>query len=82
MPVRPYGPVSRGNEDTVNESRVRQRADEPALVWTVIYYVLLFAGAWGFYRFSWPLTESGNVLVEFSSAVRRSKARKGLSKFL
>lgn len=35
------------------------------LGWTVLYYTLLIVGAYGFYGLLWPLTESGNALVEF-----------------
>ena len=31
--------------------------------WTVAYYVLLFTGAFGFYKLLWPLTESANRLA-------------------
>lgn len=31
--------------------------------WTVVYYVLLVGGAWGFYKLLWTLTDSGNALV-------------------
>ena len=33
--------------------------------WTVVYYVLLVAGACGFYRLLWPLTQSANALATF-----------------
>lgn len=33
--------------------------------WTAVYYVLLFAGAFGFYRLLWRLTDSGNALATF-----------------
>lgn len=36
---------------------------EVARVWSVWYYVLLVAGAWGWYRGLWALTESENALV-------------------
>ncbi|KAK6419606.1 CAAX prenyl protease, partial [Oleoguttula sp. CCFEE 5521] len=35
------------------------------LSWTVMYYVLILAGAYGFYRLLFPLTESPNALVVF-----------------
>lgn len=38
---------------------------ELGFVWTLAYYVLLFVGAYGFYRYFWVLTESKNALVEF-----------------
>lgn len=33
--------------------------------WTVVYYVLLVIGAYGFYRMLWPLTESTYALAKF-----------------
>ncbi|EME48288.1 hypothetical protein DOTSEDRAFT_42514 [Dothistroma septosporum NZE10] len=35
------------------------------VVWTVVYYLLLVVGSYGFYRLLWKLTESGNALVKF-----------------
>lgn len=33
--------------------------------WTILYYVLLGVGAYGFHRLLWPLTESSNALATF-----------------
>ena len=33
--------------------------------WTVLYYMLLVAGAYGFYELLWPMTESSNALASF-----------------
>jgi prenyl protein peptidase len=33
--------------------------------WTIVYYVLLVLGAYGFYRYLWPLTESKNALATY-----------------
>jgi prenyl protein peptidase len=41
------------------------------VLWTVMYYVLLVAGAYGFYVGLWPLTESSNALANFGSTKRR-----------
>lgn len=35
------------------------------ILWTIVYYSLLFAGSYGFYKLLWPLTESTNALVKF-----------------
>jgi len=35
----------------------------PSILWSVVYYVLLVAGAFGFYTLLGPLTESANELV-------------------
>lgn len=52
------------------EHEVEERG---SAVWTAVYYVLLLAGAWGFYRNLWVLTESGNALVP-SEAFGRLKS--------
>ncbi len=41
------------------------RGNELALTWTLLYYLLLGTGAYGFYRMLWILTESENALVDF-----------------
>jgi prenyl protein peptidase len=51
-----------GKDD--DEERVEERG---WLVWTVAYYVLLVAGAWGFYRNLWAWTESENWLMPSSA---------------
>ncbi|KAF7186081.1 putative CAAX prenyl protease 2 [Pseudocercospora fuligena] len=33
--------------------------------WTILYYILLPSGAYGFYRLLWPMTESTNALAGF-----------------
>ena len=33
--------------------------------WSVVYYALVFAGAYGFYKLLFPLTESDNALSTF-----------------
>lgn len=35
------------------------------VLYSVLYYILLVAGACGFYRYMWALTESKNALVDF-----------------
>lgn len=39
------------------------RAPQPSIIWTVVYYILLVAGAVGWYRNLGALTESSNALV-------------------
>lgn len=41
------------------------QTEELGLIWTVAYYVLLFAGPCGFYKGLWRLTESRNALASF-----------------
>ena len=46
--------------------RVRDRAGRRlGVAWTVAYYTLLVAGAVGFWKGLWVLTESDGALVEF-----------------
>lgn len=40
--------------------------------WTIVYYVILAAGAIGFYHYLWPLTESSHALVRFGAVVKHS----------
>ncbi|OQN95969.1 hypothetical protein B0A48_17912 [Cryoendolithus antarcticus] len=70
----PDGAVKVGNmlmqpEDGSSE-RARQATTAVStrlgLSWTVVYYVLILAGAYGFYRLLFTLTESPNALVVFS----------------
>lgn len=35
------------------------------VAWSVVYYALIFAGAYGFYKLLFPLTESDNALATF-----------------
>ncbi|KAL3424004.1 prenyl proteinase rce1 [Phlyctema vagabunda] len=36
-----------------------------SIAWTIIYYVLLFIGAVGWWKLLWPLTESSQALTKF-----------------
>ena len=38
---------------------------ELGLAWTLVYYVLLVSGAYGFYKYFWSWTESTNALTTF-----------------
>ncbi|KAK3114601.1 CAAX prenyl protease, partial [Teratosphaeriaceae sp. CCFEE 6253] len=68
------GAVKMGNSlmqgrDEDEAKTAQARSVGPANVgvgWTVIYYVLIFAGAFGFYKMLWPLTESRNALAVFT----------------
>lgn len=51
----PEGPVS----------RVVRRRKSLGIQWTAVYYTLLFAGVYGFYKNLGPLTESPNRIVNF-----------------
>ena len=51
----------RGKED---QDKVQVAGGRLSVHWTVAYYVLLVAGAVGFYKGLWPLTESRRALAK------------------
>jgi prenyl protein peptidase len=68
--VGSYGPATRVKNDSVKDPTTGwtpkySTRSEVSILWTVLYYVLLVAGACGFYVGFWPLTASGNALAEF-----------------
>ena len=72
-PVGPYGPITKTKDDPDASmgdgfSTKAQGRGELALSWTVAYYLVLVAGACGFYAGLWPLTESSNFLATFKKA--------------
>jgi prenyl protein peptidase len=70
-----------GNDTVKFGSEVMHDKDEPdipsietlapqgvknlGILWTVIYYILIFVGAYGFYELLFPLTESSHELAKF-----------------
>jgi prenyl protein peptidase len=46
------------NWDTSHKGRL-------AIVWTIVYYVLLVVGAVAWQKFLWPVTESESTLTKF-----------------
>jgi len=48
--------------DTLRSGKHGQRL---SVTWTVAYYVVLFAGAIGFWKLRWSLTNSHLALVQF-----------------
>lgn len=66
---QPIGPPDVGvkrDEDTAKTSEgvlAQQHPGSLGIAWTVLYYILLVAGAVGFYFSLWPLTESKGALV-------------------
>ncbi|EME85776.1 uncharacterized protein MYCFIDRAFT_88452 [Pseudocercospora fijiensis CIRAD86] len=40
-------------------------AKDLGIQWTIVYYILLPSGVYGFYRLLWPMTESTNALAGF-----------------
>ncbi|KAJ5139041.1 CAAX amino terminal protease [Penicillium bovifimosum] len=61
-PIGP--PVTRSKEDS--DAGVEVAGGTLGIGWTVAYYLLLVAGAVGFARGLWPLTESYHALVSFT----------------
>ena len=61
------GGPTRGKEDADNAQR--DESQHLGLAWTVAYYVVLVAGAIVWWQALWPLTESGNALVEIRREV-------------
>ncbi|KIW29032.1 uncharacterized protein PV07_04881 [Cladophialophora immunda] len=67
-PISPV--VIRGKDDT-DLVQASTEGKTLRLRWTVAYYLLLAAGAYGFYRGLWPLTASEAALAEFARDKRR-----------
>lgn len=44
-----------------------------SIVWTILYYTLLFLGAYGFYRLLWRLTESDYALAPFAAPTPKQR---------
>jgi prenyl protein peptidase len=67
-PLRKIVPPQRTvNPDGSESIQGRHKMVPLAIQWTVAYYALLFAGAFGFYTALWPLTESNSALVTFEA---------------
>lgn len=65
IPIGP--PPLRGKDDT-EVSKIQVADGRLDICWTVGYYLLLVAGAVGFYYLLWPLSESSLALASFSSS--------------
>ncbi|QDS76803.1 hypothetical protein FKW77_002530 [Venturia effusa] len=66
-PSRPVPGAKRSDERAGGDSSTLNviRGGDMSLIWTAIYYFLLFVGAYGFYSQLFPLTKSSHALVEF-----------------
>jgi prenyl protein peptidase len=69
-PKASHGPAARVQNDDMTDPTAGwapnySRSGELHILWTVSYYILLVAGAYGFYVGLWPLTASGNALADF-----------------
>ncbi|KAH9882833.1 hypothetical protein J1614_000199 [Plenodomus biglobosus] len=63
----PIGPAGAGKRD--DEDRSTSVLQDRGVAWTVAYYIILVAGAYGFYSLLFPLTESKHGLpVAFGKA--------------
>lgn len=56
------------DEDKATEVKVKVADGRLGIAWTVAYYVILVAGAFGFWRELWALTESSSALIQFAEA--------------
>ena len=68
----PIGPPRTKKEDeepprNAEPSKTQKKADSSTL-WTASYYILLVAGAYGFWKCLWPLTESGEEALAYFNA--------------
>lgn len=61
----PIGPPQMRAKDDADVSTVHVADGQLGVSWTAAYYVILVAGAVGFYYMLWPLTESSSALAQF-----------------
>ena len=53
-------------DESEKATQMLQAGPQPlGIGWTILYYALIFGGAWGFYKQLWPLTTSHNALATF-----------------
>ncbi|KAF2405205.1 hypothetical protein EJ06DRAFT_485767 [Trichodelitschia bisporula] len=64
VPISPPG-TKRDDERAATESPGAVRDGRLGIAWTVVYYLLLIAGAFGFYQQFWLLTQGSAALVQF-----------------
>ncbi|KAF2840265.1 Abi-domain-containing protein [Patellaria atrata CBS 101060] len=65
VPLGPPDVRGEGKRDDRRSGRERIEDEGLGVGWTMTYYALLVAGAWGFWFALWPLTESTNALAYF-----------------
>lgn len=58
--------VRKRDEDKATTVKVKVADGRLGIGWTVVYYVILVAGAVGFWRELWALTESSSALTQFA----------------
>jgi prenyl protein peptidase len=56
------------DEDKATAAKVKVADGRLGIAWTVVYYVILVAGAFGFWKELWTLTESSSALIQFFEA--------------
>jgi prenyl protein peptidase len=54
------------DDDAADSLQFMRDGEELGTAWTLAYYLLLFAGAYGFYQGLWRLTDSSNALASFT----------------
>jgi prenyl protein peptidase len=74
-PIGPHGPATRVQNDPMTDPSASWTPKyagngELSVLWTVSYYIILVAGAYGFYVGLWPLTASSNALADFGVTKR------------
>lgn len=57
--------VRKRDEDKTTVAKVKVADGGLGIGWTVAYYVILVAGAVGFWKELWALTESSSALIQF-----------------
>jgi prenyl protein peptidase len=71
----PIGPPSTKRDDETTEGRGAaagtDRRSDLGTAWTVAYYLILVAGAYGFYSQLFPLTQGKYALVDFTKEKRK-----------
>ncbi len=59
-------PLRKRDEDTATTLNVKVVDGNLGIGWTLAYYVILLAGAIGFWKELWFLTESSSALIPFT----------------
>jgi len=63
QPLSPLSPITKEKVESDAKTGRANVKPKHATAWTASYYVMLVAGAYGFYKGLWPLTESAAALV-------------------
>lgn len=63
--------VKRREQATMTTPSAQIADGQLGIAWTIAYYLLLAAGACGFYQNLWVLTDSPHALIDFATSKRR-----------